>query len=51
MKKIKTTVDNLCLEKQRLEKEKTKPKGKAKKKAILRVEGDNVRILIGFIIF
>lgn len=44
IRKIKTTVDNLYLEKQKLEKgDKPKKKG-GKVKAKLRVEGDNTRL-------
>lgn len=52
IRKVKTTVDNLYLEKQKLEKgdKPKKGKGGAKGKARLRVEGDNVskKFLIRF---
>lgn len=44
LKKIKTTVDNLYLEKQKIEKGQKAKKNKGKGKAILRMEGDNVSI-------
>lgn len=43
LQKIKKTVDNLHIEKQKLEKEKNKKGGKGKSKARLRIEGENVR--------
>lgn len=41
IRKIKTSLDNLCLEKQKIEKgDKPKKKAAAKAKARLRIEGD-----------
>ncbi|GAB0099684.1 Eukaryotic translation initiation factor 3 subunit J [Sergentomyia squamirostris] len=40
LKKVKTTVDNLYTEKQKMEKEKSKKGGKAKSRAKLRYDGD-----------
>lgn len=42
MKKIKNTIDNLYLEKQKIEKGDKAKKNKGKGKAKLRMEGDNV---------
>lgn len=42
LQKIKKTVDNLYVEKQKIEKEKSKKGGKGKSKASLRLEEDNV---------
>lgn len=43
IKKIKTTIDNMFLEKQKLEKgDKAKSKGKGKGKAKLKLEDENV---------
>lgn len=47
LSKIKRTVDNLYIEKQKIEKEKTKKGGKGKTKARLRVEGDKASIEYG----
>lgn len=46
LQKIKKTVDNLYVEKQKLEKEKSKKGGKGKSKASLRLEEDNVSFTI-----
>lgn len=44
IKKIKTTIDNLYLEKQKIEKGDKVKKNKGKGKAKIKVEGDNVSI-------
>lgn len=45
LQRIKKTIDNIYIEKQKIEKEKSKKGagGKGKGKAKLRMEGDNVR--------
>lgn len=42
LKKLKTTIDNMYIEKQKAEKGEKAKKNKGKGKARLRVEGDNV---------
>lgn len=44
LKKIKTTIDNMVLEKQKLEKGDKPKKSKGKGKAKLKIEGDSVSI-------
>lgn len=41
LKKVKTTVDNLLIEKQKMEKSDKSKKNKGKGKAKLKIEGDN----------
>lgn len=51
LQKIKKTVDTLYTEKQKMEKEKTKKGAKGKTKASLRMESDNVCILVKIFFF
>lgn len=45
LQKIKKTVDNLYVEKQKMDKEKNKKSGKGKTKVTLRIESENVSLL------